>query len=140
MPLRCTKCGKLTNDESNDECKVEGTICDFEKVATIHLLHPDGKGRIVSKGRRVVTGEKPGDEKTETVDMHLCCQTSTQRPQMTDVRYAATCLACLESIPAPAEENEDDQAPHEPILSPSPFPTEAPEALNANPDRTTPNA
>lgn len=128
MPYRCNNCNKLTNNEGDTQCKKEGAVCDLVKVGVVHFLHQDGPGPIMANARReVVKSEdeqgKREEVKFETVDMHLCCHSRADRPQMTDVRFAVTCLTCLANVPEPEKDKNDED-----LDTPAPVETNPPGA------------
>lgn len=146
MTLRCINCGKLTNDENDDKCKKDGMVCNFQKVAVIHFISPNGTGRIVGKGRRLVREpNKPSEDHVENVELRLCCNTTYERPMLTDVRHAVTCLTCIanspaEEAPPPEEQSQTTPTPApmdvatnqqpDATLSNNPFPTEMPDPMH----------
>lgn len=103
MPLKCRNCSKIVPPNTEDvECE-KGGLCDLQKVEVIHLMHPDGTGKYKGKYRQT----NPETGNIESISVAVACGTTAPFPQMTTARHAATCLACLATIPAP-EVNDDE--------------------------------
>ena len=106
MPYRCRSCQKLSSAELDNDCPVQEK-CHFEKVDVIHFVTPNGVGPVIGNASFVVMGE---DQKRliEKKDVKLGCTTKATNPMFTDVRYAVTCLACLNNHPVPIEVTEEE--------------------------------
>lgn len=107
MPYRCQNCYTLSASEEAHNCPDE-TLCDLVRVDIIHLMTPNGFGKVLSK----MHGRDPNDE-TKTVDilLKLGCESKIKSPTSTPVHYAVTCLNCLKNFPPLKEQNEDDLDP-----------------------------
>lgn len=92
MPLRCTKCLRVSPDRMCD--------CDadyFQPCETIHFLHHKGPGPAYSKGKRItkVPGEPPVKDATP---LNICCEERQGIEQCTFMASLVSCPKCLEFL------------------------------------------
>lgn len=103
MPFRCSSCNKLSRIKDGN-CTETPLKCDFERIELIHYVSPEGKGKKMSSGSVVGTGD--GSEKPSTTPLYLGCDAVNDNLKSTPCYDAVTCLDCISNHP-PIESVEE---------------------------------
>ena len=107
MPFRCRTCQKITlKAEPHADCPDQDS-CNFETIALIHFVSPDGAYKQVGQGQRVGNGQE-GNETVTLQPMKLHCKSVATIPAYTNVACAVTCPACIATFPPEIEEEVEE--------------------------------
>jgi len=103
MPYKCLRCETIAQNKESQQCGCKTP--HFVKCETVHFLHPEGTGRLLSKVKKSVGLP---DQQTRVVEqpLSLCCDSQARTPIATQIASQVTCEACLvvvDSLPEPPE-------------------------------------
>lgn len=95
MPFKCLECDKVVQNIEDQECSCKTP--NFIKCEVVHLMHPEGTGRIIAK-RKVSIGIPTEKPRVEDQPLRICCSNMDRIPIVTGVRTTITCPECLDFI------------------------------------------
>lgn len=95
----------MLKPEPHEDCPNQDA-CNFEEIALIHFVSPDGEYKQVGVGSRANIG-KEGQEVVTMQPMKLHCKTTATIPSYTDAAHAATCPTCIATFPPEIKEVEE---------------------------------
>lgn len=112
MPFKCLQCDKVAQTISEQFCNCETP--NFIKCEVVHLMHPDGPGRRIAKGKKSV-GIPTEEPRIEDQYLNICCSNQDKIPIITGIISIITCPECLQFIEQvlQSEPNIPQSEPHD---------------------------
>lgn len=101
MPFKCIGCDKVAQTVEEQSCKCQTP--NFIKCEVVHLMHPQGTGRLIARKKRSV-GIPTEEPRVEEQPLNICCGNMERIPIVTSITTIITCPDCLEFLASLQEE------------------------------------